>query len=79
MSRILGYHIDLDERGQFDADVRDESATDEPTIFEIHSNDDGEVDLIVAGYMRSVEDVAGLFDYLISVGIADRTDDLVQR
>lgn len=58
------YWINLDERGEFFADVRD---ADGKTILETHSNLDGEIDLVTDGYMRHGRDLAGLREYLVDV------------
>jgi len=60
---IYGYYVNLDERGEFKADVRD---TQGKTVFRI----DG-YDLIEDGFMRRTTDTQGLTEYLVSVGIID--------
>ena len=62
------YHINLDERGEFYADVRDESGN---TVFEIHG-----FDIFEDGYMRHKDDIAGLGEYLLDLGIVKDTDTL---
>jgi hypothetical protein len=71
------YYINLDERGSFYADVRNEQGN---TVFEIHSDDEenGAIWLIDAGYMRHTEDLQGLADYLIQAGIMRKDDKLVK-
>lgn len=59
---ILGYSINLDERGDFYADVRQE---DGQTIFEIHG-----ADLIEDGFMRNKHDLDGLLSHLVELGVA---------
>ena len=66
------YHINLDERGTFYADVRDASGK---TVFEIKI-DDGEPDcdhwndgnIFEDGFMKHKHDMAGLKEYLVSLG-----------
>ncbi len=65
----LAFHINLDERGEFFADVR--NAEDE-TVFEIHG-----FDIFEDGFMRDKEDMAGLLEYLVQLGIAERGATLV--
>ena len=53
------YYIDLDERGEFFADVRNEA---EQTIFEIKG-----FGMVEDGYMKHKEDLNGLKDYLLDI------------
>lgn len=65
------YHINLDERGSFYADVRD---GDENTIYDVKLGDnskDYDFDLIDAGYMTHCRDVKGLSSYLEGMGIIE--------
>lgn len=60
-----GYYINLDERGEFYADVRDQNGN---TIFEVRNDEeDGSIGLVEAGYMRDPHDLSGLADYLATV------------
>lgn len=76
----LALVVDLDERGLFKAHVEDENGT---PVFE-YSNEDEEtgcpseegLSLVNDGYMKHGRDVAGLLDYLQSVGIAKRNASL---
>lgn len=70
---LLGYYINLDERGDFYADIRNE---DEQTIFEIRNEDD-EISLIVNGFMSHKEDLDGLQDYLKEIGLIDGSAELL--
>lgn len=62
---LFGYYINLDERGEFYADVRNRN---EDTIFEVHSNEEGVVELIEDGFMKHTCDLAGLSEHLSSIG-----------
>lgn len=53
------YHINLDERGEFFADVRDSNGE---TVFEIHG-----FDIFEDGFMRHKKDLSGLLDYMIEL------------
>lgn len=64
----LEYFINLDERGDFFADVR---TAEGDTVFEIHG-----FDIFEDGFMRHKGDTEGLLDYLISLGIAAKGDRL---
>lgn len=65
--QLHGYYINLDERGEFYADVRDQSGE---TVFEFRMGPDCEdSNPIEDGYMRHKEDVRGLTDYLRDLGI----------
>lgn len=55
------YHINIDERGEFYADVRDESGK---TVYEIHG-----FEIFEDGFMSDKDDTEGLQDYLINLGI----------
>lgn len=63
---LLGYYINLDERGDFFADVRDLSGR---SVFEIHTDEQGRIDLIDDGFMADKTDLAGLRDYLAALGV----------
>ncbi len=62
------YYVNLDERGEFYADVRDQ---EENTVFEIHG-----FDLFDDGFLRNKEDLAGLKSYLEQFGIMKADDEL---
>jgi len=55
------YYINLDERGEFFADVRDSNSE---TIYEIHG-----FDLFDERYMLDKYDVENLADHLVDLGI----------
>lgn len=66
---IFGYYIDLDERGDFVADVRNAEGK---TVFEIragNSLNQDESSIFEDGFMRDKDDVSGLTDYLRSLGV----------
>jgi hypothetical protein len=63
------YHVNLDERGGYYADVRD---PDGLTIFEIKAGDlldEGESSIFEDGFMRHGKDMDGLTDYLRQLGV----------
>jgi hypothetical protein len=62
------YHINLDERGEFFADVRDENDT---TVFEIHG-----FDIFEDGFMADAHDIDGLTAYLQHLNIIQSSDTL---
>jgi len=69
---IYGYYINLNERGDFQADVRN---VDGDTIFEIRAGsslDDDEISIFEDGFMRHPNDISGLEDYLRYLGILDK-------
>jgi hypothetical protein len=70
------YHINLDERGEFYADVRD---SDGNTVFEIRSEDDGSISLIEDGFMADKHDMEGLADHLKDMGIMESDDNLTEE
>lgn len=65
------YFINLDERGEFYADVRDESNN---TIFEIKG-----FDIFEDGWMRNKNDLMGLRNYLVDLGVMKNDDDLIRE
>lgn len=70
------YSINLDERGCFRATVSDR---DDKTVYTILAGDEleeGETSIFEDGFMRNKNDLAGLRDYLISLGIMTEEDDL---
>ena len=66
------YHINLDERGTFDADVRDESGK---SVYELHAEDEP-LEQVEDGFMRHTKDIAGLGAYLLDLGIVKESDTL---
>jgi len=64
------YYVNLDERGEFYADVRD---PDEQTVFEIHG-----FDIFEDGWMKHKNDIDGLKKYLEHLGIMGPKDNLVK-
>lgn len=69
MSNLYGYYINLDERGDFYADVRD---ADGQTVFEIRAGaslDEDESSIFEDGFMRDKDDLAGLTEHLRSLGV----------
>jgi hypothetical protein len=62
----FGYYINLNERGSFNADVRD---MDGKTLLEVASDEDGEVWQVEDGFMKDCSDVSGLTEYAVSAGI----------
>lgn len=64
----LTYHINLDERGEFYADVRNSS---DKTIYEIRG-----FGIFEDGFMRHNRDTWGLLEYLIHLGLANQNSTL---
>lgn len=67
-SATFGYYINLDERGSFFADVRDDAGE---TIFEIRCEGD-DFWIFEDGWMESKLDVDGLADYMVDLGLITR-------
>lgn len=66
---LFGYYINLDERGDFYADVRD---TDGKTLYEIKAGSslgEDESSIFDDGFMKDKNDIAGLTIYLRSLDI----------
>ena len=63
------YHINLDDRGSFSADVRNSAGT---TVFDIKAGDElpkGDSDIFEDGFMQHKHDMDSLKDYLVQLGI----------
>ncbi len=69
MSKLFGYYINLDERGDFSADVRNEKME---TVFDIHG-----LEFFADGFMEDKNDIPGLRDHLADIGIIGEYDDLL--
>jgi|CEGC01.1.fsa_nt_gi hypothetical protein len=69
-----GYFVNLDERGEFYADVRSE---DSKTLYEVRSDEDGEIWQIEFGFMADPHDVSGLFEMLVQNGVLSKDDELL--
>lgn len=66
---IYGYYIDLDERGDFQADVRDAEGK---TVFEVRdggSLGEDEFSIFEDGFMRNKNDIDGLTTHLRDLGV----------
>jgi hypothetical protein len=71
------YHINLDERGSFYADVRNSSGK---TVFEIKAGNElgpDETSIFEDGFMRHTHDMDGLKEYLVSMGVMSAKTQLV--
>lgn len=69
MQNKLEYFINLDERGEFYADVRRNG----DTIFEIQG-----FEIFEDGFMRNKHDLAGLTEYLNSLGLIEDNDSSIE-
>jgi len=67
-SNIYTYHINLDERGEFYADIR---KNDDETVFEIKGSQ-----IFEDGFMKNKKDMVGLKEYLVSHRIMKIIDEL---
>jgi hypothetical protein len=65
-SLVYQYYINLDERGEFSADVRDENGK---PVYEIKSDEDGEIPEVVDGFMDSGDDINNLEIHLKNLNI----------
>lgn len=65
---MLTYHINLNERGSFHADVR----RDGQTIYDIYAGaelNDGDSSIFEDGFMRNERDMRGLREYLVDLEV----------
>lgn len=67
--KLFGYFINLHERGEFHADVRNEQ---QKSILEIKDSW-----IFEDGFMKNTEDLDGLRDYLLSIGLIHKNDQLL--
>jgi hypothetical protein len=68
------YHINFDERGSFYADVRNSK---EETVFEIKAGDElgeDETSIFEDGFMKHKQDLNGLANYLVDLGVIAKGD-----
>jgi len=73
----FGYYINLDERGDFYADVRDANGQ---TVFEIRSGaslNEGDSSIFEDGFMRDKHDISGLTDYLRDIGVIGKSANVI--
>lgn len=73
-TKTFGYFINLDERGSFNADLRDMDDNSLMTISNEEQDEDGdvsqgEISLVEMGYMKHGRDLDGLASYAIEMGI----------
>lgn len=76
---LYGYYIDLDERGDFAADVRDAHGV---TVYEIKAGASLSEDassIFDDGFMRHKTDLDGLTTYLRDLGVIPKTADVLPR
>lgn len=73
MSRqYFGFYVNLDERGEFFADVRNSQHV---SVFSVRiPSDDESMDLVDAGYMSHPKDIGGLTDYLREMSVIGPDD-----
>ena len=60
--------VDMDERGEFRASVRDGDTGRDSVVFEYDH------EIFEDGFMRHKEDLAGLRDYLVSMSVINPGD-----
>ena len=68
-TKIYKYFINLNERGSFYADVRDEKGK---TVYEVRGGNElpeDETSLVEDGYMKNFTDAYGLQEYLKEIGV----------
>lgn len=68
--KTYGYYVDLDERGVFQASVRDE---DDSIIYSIDTSEDT-FDIFECGFMRNTSDIQGLTGYLVDMEVIQPED-----
>lgn len=69
MRLFYHYHVNLNERGSYRADVRDEEGE---TVFEVLAGnelDEGDTSIFEDGFMCNDHDMEGLSEYLTDLGI----------
>lgn len=73
----FSYYIDLDERGSFFAHVENSAGTEVFRILAGEELPEDETSIFEDGYMKHKEDLTGLKDYLITLGIMKPNQNLV--
>jgi len=68
------YFVNLDERGEFNADVRNKNGD---TMFQIHDADELE-SMVDFGFMKHGKDLDGLQEYLQMIVVMHKEDKLVK-
>jgi len=68
------YYVNLDERGDFNADVRNKNGD---TVFQIHDADELE-SMVDFGFMKHGKDIDGLQAHLQTIGVMTENDKLVK-
>lgn len=71
--KSYGYFINLDERGEFYADVRDPDTGE--TVFEITTP--GATELVEDGFVKDVRDPGEIELHLIDLGIIEPDDEVI--
>lgn len=70
--KTYGYYVNLDERGSFNADVRDRSGK---SVYEVKAGDElkeGESSIFEDGFMKHKDDLVGLTKYLREMGVIEK-------
>ncbi|MEP3665826.1 MAG: hypothetical protein ABJN42_03720 [Roseibium sp.] len=71
---IFGYYVNLDERGEFYADVRNEEGN---TVFEVRVDGENQDNIFTDGFMSHKGDVEGLETHLVDLDIISADDALM--
>lgn len=75
MAASFGYYVNLEERGNFYADVRDVRGN---TIYEVRSDDeDGTIGEVENGFMSDPHDLEGLSGYLANIAVIAKGDEIL--
>lgn len=74
MAQKFGYYVNLDERGEFYADVRN---TGGETVFEIRISDAEDSNIVEDGFMAHKNDVRGLEEHLADLGVIGKSDEVL--
>ena len=70
------YNIHHNERGEFLATVDDLAGNE---VYRIQTNDEGVIEQIQDGFMKNVEDITGLEQYLISINIIPENAEIMEK
>ncbi|MFK4132364.1 hypothetical protein ACI2KR_08760 [Pseudomonas luteola] len=77
LPRVFGYVVNLNERGDFNADVRD---LNDKTIYEVKmDHEEGHIPQVEDGFMRHSTDISGLQSYLTDLGFLQKGDKLLNE
>lgn len=74
---LFGYYVNLDERGSFYADLRNEHGDSVYSVYGGNMIDEDDMSLVEMGYMTDFKDTSGLHEYLSEMGIIPKSAEVM--